>query len=143
MLLSVDKAIGNVAERLVRAHHGRRLRRLGWGRALEPRGDALWAAGEDGVVLKLDPMTLAVTATISTGQYGWGGPFGLAISPDGARVYATASQSSTLYIISEPTPNSFTVSSVYLGGEPRRIAFSADGATAVVSNYASGVQIIQ
>jgi phosphatidylserine/phosphatidylglycerophosphate/cardiolipin synthase-like enzyme len=46
VLLSVDKAIGNVAERLVRAHHGRRLRRLGWGRALEPRGDALWAAGE-------------------------------------------------------------------------------------------------
>jgi phosphatidylserine/phosphatidylglycerophosphate/cardiolipin synthase-like enzyme len=35
-----------MAERLVRAHHGRRLRKLGWGRALEPRGDALWASGE-------------------------------------------------------------------------------------------------
>jgi phosphatidylserine/phosphatidylglycerophosphate/cardiolipin synthase-like enzyme len=46
VLLSVDKAIGNMAERLVRAHHGRRLRKLGWGRALEPRGDALWASGE-------------------------------------------------------------------------------------------------
>jgi phosphatidylserine/phosphatidylglycerophosphate/cardiolipin synthase-like enzyme len=46
VLLAVDKAIGNTTERLVRAHHARRLHRLGWDRALDPRGDALWAAGE-------------------------------------------------------------------------------------------------
>ncbi len=111
--------------------------------AVTPDGTALWAAGENGYVLRLDPMTLAVNATIWTGQYGYAGPFGLAISPDGARVYAAASQSGTIYIISEPTPNTFDVASIVVGGDPRRIAFSADGSTAVVSNYYTGVHIIQ
>jgi DNA-binding beta-propeller fold protein YncE len=111
--------------------------------AVTPDGSALWAADENGSVLRLDPMTLAVTATITTSCCYFGGPFGLAISPDGARVYAAASQSGTLYIISEPTPNTFAVGSLYLGGDPRRIAFSEDGATAVVSNYYGGVHIIQ
>jgi phosphatidylserine/phosphatidylglycerophosphate/cardiolipin synthase-like enzyme len=44
--LAVDKAIGNAAERLVRAHHARRLHRIGWERALDPPDGALWAAGE-------------------------------------------------------------------------------------------------
>ncbi|HSC72745.1 MAG TPA: phospholipase D family protein [Gaiellaceae bacterium] len=44
--LAVDKGFGDIAEWLVRSHHGRRLRRLGWDRALDPPGDALWAAGD-------------------------------------------------------------------------------------------------
>src|SRR5690349_1424153 len=44
--LAVDKGIGNAAERLVRAHHARRLGRLGWGRALSPPDDELWTAGD-------------------------------------------------------------------------------------------------
>jgi len=44
--LALDKAIGNAAERLVRAHHARRLHRIGWDRALDPPDGALWAAGE-------------------------------------------------------------------------------------------------
>jgi DNA-binding beta-propeller fold protein YncE len=110
--------------------------------AVSPDGSVLWAAAENGAVLKLDPMTLAITAIIPVG-FGYGGPFGLAISPDGQRVYAAASQSGTIYIVSEPTPNTFDVSSIFVGGDPRRIAFSADGATAVVSNYYGGVHIIQ
>jgi len=113
-----------------------------WNIAVSPDGSTLWAAAENGAVLKLDPMTLAVIATIPIG-YGYGGPFALAISPDGARVYAAASQSGAIYIISEPTPNTFDVSSIFVGGDPRRIAFSADGSTAVVSNYYTGVHIIQ
>jgi phosphatidylserine/phosphatidylglycerophosphate/cardiolipin synthase-like enzyme len=46
VLLSVDKAIGNATERLVRAHHARRLHRLGWDRALAPPDGDLWAAGD-------------------------------------------------------------------------------------------------
>jgi phosphatidylserine/phosphatidylglycerophosphate/cardiolipin synthase-like enzyme len=46
VLLPIDKAIGNGAERLVRSHHARRLRRLGWSRALEPPDGGLWATGE-------------------------------------------------------------------------------------------------
>src|SRR3954447_22399300 len=36
----------NAAERLARAPHARRLRRLGWARALSPPDDGLWTAGE-------------------------------------------------------------------------------------------------
>jgi phosphatidylserine/phosphatidylglycerophosphate/cardiolipin synthase-like enzyme len=45
-LLLFDKAVGNAVEHVVRGHHGRRLRRIGWGRALDPPGDGLWASGE-------------------------------------------------------------------------------------------------
>jgi phosphatidylserine/phosphatidylglycerophosphate/cardiolipin synthase-like enzyme len=45
-LLALDKAIGDVVERAVGSHHRRRLRRLGWGAALEPPGDGLWTGGD-------------------------------------------------------------------------------------------------
>ena len=44
-LLAFDKAVGNAVERAVRAHHHRRLRRLGWEQALVPPDHALWARG--------------------------------------------------------------------------------------------------
>jgi phosphatidylserine/phosphatidylglycerophosphate/cardiolipin synthase-like enzyme len=44
--LALDKGIGGAAERLVRAHHARRLGRVGWSRALDPGGGELWAEGE-------------------------------------------------------------------------------------------------
>src|SRR5207247_4672331 len=47
-LLAFDKAVGDGVERLVRSHHRRRLRRLGWERALDPPDDGLWAAGAPG-----------------------------------------------------------------------------------------------
>jgi phosphatidylserine/phosphatidylglycerophosphate/cardiolipin synthase-like enzyme len=45
-LLWFDKAVGDGVERLVRSHHRRRLRRLDWEGALDPRDDGLWTAGE-------------------------------------------------------------------------------------------------
>jgi DNA-binding beta-propeller fold protein YncE len=48
-----------------------------------------------------------------------------------------------VYIISETAPNTFDVTPLYVGGDPRRIAFSADGSVAVVSNYYTGVHIIR
>ena len=45
-LLAFDKLVGRGIERLVRSHHVRRLRRLGWERALQPADRELWAAGE-------------------------------------------------------------------------------------------------
>jgi phosphatidylserine/phosphatidylglycerophosphate/cardiolipin synthase-like enzyme len=44
-LLALDKLAGNGLQWLVRRHHARRLRRVGWERALEPTGDELWASG--------------------------------------------------------------------------------------------------
>jgi phosphatidylserine/phosphatidylglycerophosphate/cardiolipin synthase-like enzyme len=44
--LVFDKAVGNAVERAVRSRHARRLRRLGWARALDPPDSGLWAAGD-------------------------------------------------------------------------------------------------
>ncbi|MEA2254350.1 MAG: hypothetical protein QOG35_395 [Solirubrobacteraceae bacterium] len=41
-----DAALGDAIEAAVRARHRRRLRRLGWERALEPPDDGQWAAGD-------------------------------------------------------------------------------------------------
>jgi phosphatidylserine/phosphatidylglycerophosphate/cardiolipin synthase-like enzyme len=43
----LDDAVGTGLERLVRAHHRRRLRRHGWARAYDPPADgSLWCAGD-------------------------------------------------------------------------------------------------
>src|SRR4051794_11646022 len=46
LLSRLDAAAGAVIEGSVVRHHRRRLRRLGWARALEPDGGDLWADGE-------------------------------------------------------------------------------------------------
>jgi phosphatidylserine/phosphatidylglycerophosphate/cardiolipin synthase-like enzyme len=45
-VLAADKLIGQGVERLVRSHHARRLRRIGWERALAPSEPGLWASGK-------------------------------------------------------------------------------------------------
>jgi phosphatidylserine/phosphatidylglycerophosphate/cardiolipin synthase-like enzyme len=45
-LLAFDKLVGQGVERLVCSHHARRLRRIGWERALEPPDPGVWASGE-------------------------------------------------------------------------------------------------
>jgi len=45
-LLAFDKALGDGVEWLVRSHHRRRLKRLGWEGALDPPDDGLWTRGE-------------------------------------------------------------------------------------------------
>jgi phosphatidylserine/phosphatidylglycerophosphate/cardiolipin synthase-like enzyme len=42
----LDDAVGAGIERLVVAHHRRRLRRHGWARAYDPPADGLWCAGD-------------------------------------------------------------------------------------------------
>ncbi len=42
----VDSLVGDGVEAAVKAKHRRRLRRLGWERALEPSGGELWALGD-------------------------------------------------------------------------------------------------
>jgi phosphatidylserine/phosphatidylglycerophosphate/cardiolipin synthase-like enzyme len=46
LISRADAAVGDAIEAAVRARHRRRLRRLGWERALEPPGDGIWAAGD-------------------------------------------------------------------------------------------------
>jgi phosphatidylserine/phosphatidylglycerophosphate/cardiolipin synthase-like enzyme len=42
----IDHAVGEATEQALRAHHRRRLRKVGWDRALDPPGDGPWCAGE-------------------------------------------------------------------------------------------------
>jgi phosphatidylserine/phosphatidylglycerophosphate/cardiolipin synthase-like enzyme len=42
----LDDAVGAGIERLVVAHHRRRLKRYGWARAYDPPADGLWCAGD-------------------------------------------------------------------------------------------------
>ena len=46
LMSQADAAVGNAIESAVTLKHRRRLRRLGWERALEPPDDGLWAAGD-------------------------------------------------------------------------------------------------
>ena len=46
LLSRADATFGNAIETAVTVKHRRRLRRLGWERALEPPDDGLWAAGD-------------------------------------------------------------------------------------------------
>ena len=45
-LAAFDKIVGAGIERLFRSHHQRRLRRIGWERALRPLTHGAWASGE-------------------------------------------------------------------------------------------------
>jgi phosphatidylserine/phosphatidylglycerophosphate/cardiolipin synthase-like enzyme len=46
LLIGADRLAGRAMERAVVDHHMRRLRRIGWSRALEPAGDDLWPGGD-------------------------------------------------------------------------------------------------
>jgi phosphatidylserine/phosphatidylglycerophosphate/cardiolipin synthase-like enzyme len=46
LISRVDSAVGSAIEAAVQAKHRRRLRRLGWERALQPPDDSPWAAGD-------------------------------------------------------------------------------------------------
>src|SRR5204863_289541 len=43
--MKIDDRIGDAIEAAIRAHHRRRLRRIGWEHALDARGDE-WARGD-------------------------------------------------------------------------------------------------
>lgn len=70
-----------------------------------------------------------------------GGGFGLALTPDGTQLYAAATLSGQVYVINRATRAILRVLS--LGGAPRRVAFSAKGDVAVISNEAGSVAFVR
>ncbi len=70
-----------------------------------------------------------------------GGGFGLALTPDGTQLYAAATVTGKVYIIDRVTRT--FVQTLNLGGLPRRIAFSATGDVAVISNEAGSVTFVR
>jgi len=67
-------------------------------------------------------------------------PFGVAVSPGGAYVYVSNSESGTLSVIEVAeinTPDEPVVAGVGVGNDPRGVAVSPDGAYVYVANYQS------
>jgi YVTN family beta-propeller protein len=65
----------------------------------------------------------------------------MALSPDGAHLYAASASPGTLSIIDRATRT--VVNTLTLGGRPRRVAFDASGATALVANEGNWVDVIR
>jgi YVTN family beta-propeller protein len=70
-----------------------------------------------------------------------GGGFGLALTPDGTQLYAAATLSGQVYVIDRVTRA--IIRTLAVGGLPRRVAFSAKGDVAVISNEAGSVAFVR
>ena len=70
-----------------------------------------------------------------------GGAFAMAVSPDWRQLYISSSLGGAIYLIDWKT--GATLKTVTTGGTPRRIAFTADGSTAVIANEGGWVDFIQ
>ena len=68
-------------------------------------------------------------------------PFGVAVSPDGTRVYVSNNGSGTVSVINTTTPTP-TVSSVAVGSQPFGLAISPDGSIVYAANGPDTVSMI-
>ena len=105
--------------------------------ALAPDETELYVANENGYVDVLNPSTLQPIR-----RYALPGmsPFGLAVTPDGAKLYITSPGTGQLGIIDRATG---MVDIRTVGGMPRRVAFDASGATAVIANEGNWADIVR
>ena len=94
---------------------------------VSPDDDHLYVAGPCCDVSVIDPATGAVTATIPTGH----GASGLAISPDGTRLYAADPTSDTVSVVN--TAAHAVAATVRTGPGPLSVAVAPDGRTAYVA----------
>ena len=69
------------------------------------------------------------------------GAFGLAISPDGARVYVTMTTRASSAIVDRP--ERVVLSTLLTGPSPARVAFSASGSNAVITDVTKGAYLIR
>ena len=105
--------------------------------AVSPAGKRLYVADETGFLQVWNiPDGLPVVSVPLTA-----GAFGLAISPDGAQVYAGMPFGGGVAVLS--TATNTIVNTIPTGGRPRKIAFDATGATAIVANEAGWVDYVQ
>ncbi len=101
-------------------------------------GSEVIVANENGWVDVLDGLTLdsRQRLTIVNAR-----PFGLALSPDDTQIWVTSSTSGQVYVIDRATRA--IVRTIDVGGTPRRIAFTTDGRTVLVSNEGGWVDVIR
>ncbi|NUO37512.1 MAG: YncE family protein [Gemmatimonadaceae bacterium] len=106
--------------------------------AASPDGTRLFVAIESGTIRVLDATTLqTLESVVTTGL----SPFGLAVTPDGAQLYVTSPTNGLVGVYDRAAGASIKLYPV--GGVPRRIAFDASGATALISNEGNWVDVIR
>lgn len=98
----------------------------------------LYVASESGRVDVLDVASLNRLRGLSFVSLR---PFGLAVTPDGTRLYVTSPTTGQVAIIDRGSGT--MLRTLATGGTPRRIAFDATGSTAVVSNEGNWVDVIR
>jgi DNA-binding beta-propeller fold protein YncE len=99
-------------------------------------GDELFVANESGKLQVRSATSFGLIDSIPVS-----GVFGLKASLDGQRLFATASGAGLIFI-ANPASRA-VLDTLNVGGMPRRIAFTADGLTALVGNEANVVNVIK
>ncbi|MFL5575471.1 MAG: hypothetical protein ACJ79S_05825 [Gemmatimonadaceae bacterium] len=105
-----------------------------------PDGQELYVANEAGSVDVVDLVSGTRVAQVPLSSGGSGGAFGLALSPDAQQLYATMPFGARVVVIDRASRT--VVNSITVVNEPRRVAFAADGLTAVVAG-GGGVAFIR
>jgi YVTN family beta-propeller protein len=100
-------------------------------------GSRLYAANEDSGLSVVD----LATGTVLPSFNPMGSGYGLGLTPDGVQLYLTEPSSGRVAIIDRASLG--TVSILSVGGVPRNVAFSADGATGVITDGDGRVIFVQ
>src|SRR5439155_1286512 len=83
----------------------------------------------DNTVSVIDTASNMVTATVPVG----GGPVGVTVTPDGARVYVGSFSGSTVSVIA--TASNSVTATVAVGQSPEGVAVTPDGTRVYVANF--------
>lgn len=101
------------------------------------KGSELYVVNEFGFVTLFSTATGATLATLPLAA----GGFGAAVTPDDNHLYITEPDIGIVQIVN--LQNRKMQGSINVGGEPRRIAFSATGKVGVVANHAGYISFIK
>jgi YVTN family beta-propeller protein len=105
--------------------------------AVSPDGARLYAANEDSGLSVVDVTTNQILPSVNP----MGSGYGLGETPDGAQLYLTEPLSGRMAIIDRATLQALQI--LTLGGQPRNVAFTADGTIGVVTDGSGNVIFIQ
>ncbi|MDT5091571.1 MAG: large repetitive protein, partial [Mycobacterium sp.] len=106
--------------------------------ALSADGTRAYVAGNNGVSV-INTATNTVVGSYTTGG---GQSYGIAVSPNGQRVYVTMTGTNRVAVLNTVNTTPTLVTTIAVGGTPAGVAVSADGTRAYVTNYGSNTMSV-